>query len=422
MIDSPSILTPFHLATPNPPLHYPKYLQDEGDPEFRPQERTPTASRDRPNSPTPQMTVASDIRPPTQTHQRPSAAQNGHHQQSIGAPKNNCCGQQNLVFYRLGHQPGVTTKSVNQDDSAFDTLNRSDLASTLYVLSILKSMTAAVCVQNVHKVYNNVHVVKDLSLTIEPGESFGLLGPNGAGKSTTIRMLTTLTKPSEGHLVVAGQDVQQSPLEVRRQIGVVLQQTSVDGDLSVWENMELHGRMHHIPNPQRQRRIQDWLAFVDLGDRRDSKVKTLSGGMKRRLQIARALLHEPQILFLDEPTVGLDPQARRRLWEIIRSLNQQGMTMLLTTHYMEEVESLCTRIGILDEGRLIELGTLAELRRRHGEGIVMKQQGDRWEYRFFPTLVEANHYLDRQPDKTGMMTRSSNLEDIFVELTGRNLD
>jgi ABC-2 type transport system ATP-binding protein len=209
---------------------------------------------------------------------------------------------------------------------------------------------------------------------------------------------------------------------VRREIGVVLQQTSVDGDLTVWENMEFHGRMHHIPNPQRQKRIDEWLGFVELGDRRDSKVKTLSGGMKRRLQIARALLHNPRILFLDEPTVGLDPQTRRRLWEIIRSLNQQGMTMLLTTHYMEEVEYLCNRIGILDQGKLIELGTLDEFRRKHGEGIVMKQKGDRWEYQFFPTLAAANDYFDQQPDKTGMMTRPSNLEDIFVELTGRNLD
>jgi len=222
--------------------------------------------------------------------------------------------------------------------------------------------------------------------------------------------------------VVAGYDVQRDPTDVRRQIGVVLQQTSVDGDLTVWENMELHGRMHHIPNPQRQKRIDEWLGFVELGDRRDSKVKTLSGGMKRRLQIARALLHNPQILFLDEPTVGLDPQTRRRLWEIIQTLNQQGMTMLLTTHYMEEVEFLCHRIGILDQGKLIALGTLEELRHQHGEGILMRQTGDRWDYQFFPTLAEANHYFEQQPDKTGMMTRPSNLEDIFVELTGRNLD
>jgi ABC-2 type transport system ATP-binding protein len=161
---------------------------------------------------------------------------------------------------------------------------------------------------------------------------------------------------------------------------------------------------------------------VELADRRDDLVKTLSGGMKRRLQIARALLHQPKILFLDEPTVGLDPQTRRRLWEIVLDLNQQGMTMLLTTHYMEEVEYLCDRIGIMDNGKLISLGTLQQLRSQHGEGLVMKQVGERWKYLFFPTLEQANTYLDQQPDKTGMMVRSSNLEDIFVELTGRQLD
>ncbi|MBE9076670.1 ABC transporter ATP-binding protein [Romeria aff. gracilis LEGE 07310] len=283
-------------------------------------------------------------------------------------------------------------------------------------------MVAAVSLQNVHKVYNNSCVVNDLSLTIQTGEIFGLLGPNGAGKSTTVRMLTTLTQQTQGDIVVAGYDVSRQPAQVRRQIGVVLQQTSVDGDLSVWENMEFHGRMHHIPSPQRQQEIDRWLDYVELSQRRAEKAKQLSGGLKRRLQIARALLHQPKILFLDEPTVGLDPQTRRRLWEMIRELNQQQrMTMLLTTHYMEEVEYLCDRIGILDQGQLIELGTLAELRHRHGEGIVMKQKGDRWEYLFFPTLQAANQYLDEQPDKTGMMTRPSNLEDIFVELTGRNL-
>lgn len=282
--------------------------------------------------------------------------------------------------------------------------------------------THAVCVQNVHKVYNNTSVVDDLTLTIPPGEIFGLLGPNGAGKSTTIRMLTTLTQPTQGDMVVAGYDVLRQPLGVKQKIGVVLQQTSVDGDLTVWENMEFHGRMHHIPQPQRREVISRWLDYVALTERRDDLVKTLSGGMKRRLQIARALLHEPEILFLDEPTVGLDPQTRRRLWEIIRGLNQQGMTMLLTTHYMEEVEYLCDRIGIMDRGKLIEMGTLAELRQAHGEGLLMTQSGDRWSYQFFPTVAEAERYLAQQPEKSGRMVRPSNLEDIFVELTGRNLD
>ncbi len=283
-------------------------------------------------------------------------------------------------------------------------------------------MNVAVSLQNVRKLYHNTPVVEDLSFTIEAGEMFGLLGPNGAGKSTTIRMLTTLTKPSQGQIEVAGFDVVRQPLQAKQNIGVVLQQTSVDGDLSVWENMELHGRLHHIRNPQRQKSINQWLEYVELADRRDDAVKTLSGGMKRRLQIARALLHQPQILFLDEPTVGLDPQTRRRLWEIILDLNKQGMTMLLTTHYMDEVEYLCNRIGIMDSGNLISLGTLSQLKSQHGEGLVMKQVGDRWEYLFFPDLAQANAYLDRQSDKTGMMVRPSNLEDIFVELTGRQLD
>ncbi|MFH7030399.1 MAG: ABC transporter ATP-binding protein [Heteroscytonema crispum UTEX LB 1556] len=283
-------------------------------------------------------------------------------------------------------------------------------------------MTAAVYLENVYKIYNKVPVVNDLSFTIEAGEMFGLLGPNGAGKSTTIRMLTTLTKPTQGRIEVSGYDVVSQPMLTKQSIGVVLQQISVDADLTVWENMEFHGRLHHIANPQRQKLINQSLEYVELADRRDDLVKTLSGGMKRRLQIARALLHQPQILFLDEPTVGLDPQTRRRLWEIIRDLNKQGMTMLLTTHYMDEVEYLCDRIGIMDGGKLISLGTLQQLRSTYGEGLVIKQVGDRWEYVFFPTLEQANIYLDRQKDKTGMMVRPSNLEDIFVELTGRQLD
>ena len=283
-------------------------------------------------------------------------------------------------------------------------------------------MSPAVSLQNVYKTYDKVPVVNDLSFTIESGEMFGLLGPNGAGKSTTIRMLTTLTKPTEGKIEVAGYDVVHNRQQVKQNIGVVLQQISVDTDLTVWENMELHGRLHHIPNPGRQRMINQWLEYVELAERRDALAKTLSGGMKRRLQIARALLHQPKILFLDEPTVGLDPQTRRRLWEIIRDLNKQGMTMLLTTHYMDEVEFLCDRIGIMDSGKLIELGTLQQFRQQHGEGLVMKQVGDRFEYQFFPDLTEANAYLETLPDKTGIMVRPSNLEDIFVELTGRQLD
>lgn len=279
-----------------------------------------------------------------------------------------------------------------------------------------------IVLDKVFKYYNDVPVVNGLSLTIHQGEMFGLLGPNGAGKSTTIRMLTTLTNPSQGRITVAGYDVSQQAQMVKQYIGVVLQQTSVDPDLTVWENMEFHARLHHIPQPDRQKLIQQWLDYVELSDRKDSMVRTLSGGMKRRLQIARALVHQPQILFLDEPTVGLDPQTRRRLWEIIKDLHGKGMTILLTTHYMEEAEFLCDRLGIMDAGQIIEMGSPSELRQRHGTAVVIKQSEQGLETKFFPDLASAEAYLAQQPDKRGMMIRDSNLEDIFVELTGRKLD
>ncbi|ERN41975.1 ABC-type multidrug transport system, ATPase component [Rubidibacter lacunae KORDI 51-2] len=283
-------------------------------------------------------------------------------------------------------------------------------------------MGPAISLQDVRKVYDRVPVVEGLSFAIQPGEMFGLLGPNGAGKSTTIRMLIALTRPSQGLVEVAGFDVTRHPARVKANIGVVLQQTSVDTELTVWENMEFHGRMHHIPNPRRRKAISQWLEYVQLEDRRDSLVKTLSGGMKRRLQIARALLHDPSILFMDEPTVGLDPQTRLRLWEIVRDLNGNGKTILLTTHYMEEAAFLCDRIGIMDAGKFIESGTLAELRQKYGEGLIVKQTADRLTSELFPTLEAASQHLDSLPDRTGVMCRPSNLEDIFVELTGRRLD
>jgi len=272
------------------------------------------------------------------------------------------------------------------------------------------------------KLYNQVPVVNQLSLTIPQGEMFGLLGPNGAGKSTTIRMLTTLTSPSAGRIEVAGFDVVKQAQQVKRHIGVVLQQVSVDPDLTVWENMEYHARLHHIPQPDRRQLIQQWLDYVELSDRAQSMVKTLSGGMKRRLQIARALVHQPQVLFLDEPTVGLDPQTRRKLWEIIRDLHSKGMTILLTTHYMEEAEFLCDRIGIMNAGQIIEMGSPEELKQKHGKAVVIQQNDLATTTKFFPDIQSAQAFFDTVSDKRGMMVRDTNLEDIFVELTGRKLD
>lgn len=298
----------------------------------------------------------------------------------------------------------------------------SQYASDTPVNSLESIMTDAISLQNVYKFFGSTPAVNDLSFTLKTGEMFGLLGLNGAGKSTTIRMLTTLTRPTKGSIQVAGYSVPEQAAQVKSKVGVVLQQMSLDGDLSAWESLEFHACLHHIPNPRRKQRIEHWLNYVQLADRRRDPVKTLSGGMKRRLQIARALLHEPEILFLDEPTVGLDPQTRRRLWEIISGLNEQGMTILLTTHYMEEAESLCNRIGIMSAGKLISLGTMDEFRQQHGQGLVERRTGDRWNHEFFPTLAKAQAYLEEQPNKTGLMVRPSNLEDIFVALTGYRLD
>lgn len=285
--------------------------------------------------------------------------------------------------------------------------------------------TAAIELEQVYKRFGETAVVKNLSLAIAKGEMFGLLGPNGAGKSTTVRMLTTLTAPSDGTVQVMGHNVTNDPVAVRQSIGVVLQQISLDNDLTAWENLEFHGRMHHMPRRDREARISQWLGYVQLSDRRDAKVRTLSGGMKRRLQIARALLHEPQVLFLDEPTVGLDPQARRLLWDIIRDLNQQGMTILLTTHYMEEAESLCQRVGIMNQGELLRVAPPKALLEEFGEAMVVRYPIDREgkpDYHFCRDMTAANHYVDSQTDRTGLMVRPSNLEDVFVSLTGTILD
>ncbi|GAI30615.1 unnamed protein product, partial [marine sediment metagenome] len=216
------------------------------------------------------------------------------------------------------------------------------------------------------KIYGEVKAVEDLNLEVRSGEIFGFLGPNGAGKTTTIRILTTLTKPTSGHAWVNGFDVLREPVKVRNLFGVVQQHISLDRDLTVRENMELHARLHHLKPSERRQRIAELLDYVELAEQANHLVEKLSGGMKRRLMIARALMHRPKLLFLDEPTVGLDAQTRRRLWELIRRMNLNGTTVLLTTHYIEEAEALCGRVGIIHQGHLIALGSPLELRQRLG--------------------------------------------------------
>ncbi|MDD6382470.1 ABC transporter ATP-binding protein [Mitsuokella sp.] len=206
--------------------------------------------------------------------------------------------------------------------------------------------------------------VRDLSFSVGKGEIFGLLGPNGAGKTTTIRMMTMQTQPTSGKIIYNGLDTAKAPQAIKSYLGVVPQHINFDQDLTVGENLELHARLHHMNRKERQQRIAELLDYVELGDVIHDGVRRLSGGMKRRLLIVRALIHHPQILFLDEPTVALDPQVRRRIWDLVRGMAARGVTVFLTTHYIEEAEALCDRVAILSKGELVDLDSPAHLREK----------------------------------------------------------
>ena len=215
------------------------------------------------------------------------------------------------------------------------------------------------------KQFGEVTAVNDVSFDVARGEIFAFLGPNGAGKTTTISMLTTLLPPTSGTLELDGLDPTTQPNEVRRRIGVVFQDPSLDGELTAWENLELHGVLYGVPRKTRHQRGEALLRTFDLWDRRDALVKTFSGGMKRRLEIARGLLHTPKVLFLDEPTLGLDPQSRHQMWTHVRNLNEtEHVTVFLTTHYMDEADRVADRIAIIDHGRIVAIGSAAELKAR----------------------------------------------------------
>jgi ABC-2 type transport system ATP-binding protein len=277
--------------------------------------------------------------------------------------------------------------------------------------------------ENLTKRYGDVRAVEDLNLKVHSGEIFGFLGPNGAGKTTTIRVLTTLTKPTSGRAWVSGFDVVKEPDKVKEVIGVVQQHVSLDRDLTVRENMEFRARLHHLGSSERRQRIDELLAYVGLTEQADRIVETLSGGMKKRAMIVSSLMHRPKLLFLDEPTVGLDAQTRRRLWDLIRHLHLDGTTIFLTTHYIEEAEALCQRVGIIHQGRLIDLGKPIELRQRLGlvavETLVNNKET---RYQYFADRAAATSFVQNlPPDVKTIIIRESNLEDVFVELTGRKV-
>jgi ABC-2 type transport system ATP-binding protein len=236
-----------------------------------------------------------------------------------------------------------------------------DFASQKLILASTRSMNI-IEVQNLTKKFRGFTAVNDISFSVPEKEIFAFLGPNGAGKSTTIKMLTTLLKPTSGKLTLNQFDIRTQPDQVRKSFGIVFQDQSLDDELTAYENMEFHGVLYGVPAKLRRERIQKLLELVELWDRRNKLVKTFSGGMKRRLEIARGLLHHPKVLFLDEPTLGLDPQTRNHMWNYIKDLNQnEGITVFFTTHYMEEANRVAHRIAIVDHGEIVAIGTSAEL-------------------------------------------------------------
>jgi ABC-2 type transport system ATP-binding protein len=250
-------------------------------------------------------------------------------------------------------------------------------------LTLADKNMAIIEAKNIIKRFDDFTAVDNISFSVRKGEIFAFLGPNGAGKTTTIKMLTTLLNPTSGQMRLAGFDPVSQRREARRVFGIVFQDPSLDDELTAYENMEFHGVLYNVPKIIRRSRIEELLNFVELWERRDDLVKHFSGGMKRRLEIARGLLHHPEILFLDEPTLGLDPQTRNHIWSYIKNLNRdEGITVFFTTHYMEEAERVAERIAIIDYGKIVVQGSPAELKEK---------------------------------------TNSASLEDAFLALTGRDM-
>jgi len=283
-------------------------------------------------------------------------------------------------------------------------------------------MSKMIEIAGLNKEYSGKKVVDGLNLEVGQGELFGFLGPNGAGKTTTIRILTTLTKPSSGRVLINGIDVARDPARVKSEFGVVQQHLSLNRDLTIGENLELHARLHHLPAEERRARIADLLDYVALSEHADYLVDDVSGGMKRRAMIARALIHRPKLLFLDEPTVGLDAQTRRKVWDLIRRMNLEGTTVFLTTHYIEEAEALCQRVGVLHHGKIIAIDSPLNLRRKLGMiAVEINESGNGTKYRYFPDRARASEFIQTLPNTERMVMRESNLEDVFIELTGQKV-
>jgi len=307
----------------------------------------------------------------------------------------------------------------------------------------------AIEVESLTKRFDGTLAVDSVDLTVQKGEIFGLLGPNGAGKSTIIKMLTTMLQPTSGRARVWGFDIVRERSRVRSSIGVVFQDPSVDGKLTAYENLDFHGRMYAMPSARRKDRIEEVLELVDLTSKAEVLLEEFSGGMRRRLEIARGLMHLPHVLFLDEPTLGLDAQTRRHIWDYIREMNrQEGITVVITTHYMDEADSLCDRVAIIDNGKIVAMDAPAILRDSIGADIISLQlaegedvllqalQGLEWVRSvesFNGNLnLGVDHGQARIPDVVllacgaGVAIRSvalhqPTLEDVFLKYTGKSM-
>jgi len=321
-----------------------------------------------------------------------------------------------------------------------------DTAATVPSAATAAASDAAVSVNGLVKRYDLLEAVRGIDFEVAAGEIFGFLGPNGAGKSTTINMLCTLVRPSGGAALVAGHDVVTERDEVRRNIGLVFQDTTLDGYLSAEQNLRLHAELYGVPRELVGERMRQVMEMVGLWDRRDSRVNTFSGGMKRRLEIARGLLHSPRVLFLDEPTVGLDPQTRSSIWRYIRELKErEDITIFLTTHYMDEAE-YCDRIAIMDQGRIIVLDTPEALKAKVGKDRVQIHTDDdqlaiaalRERFQIEATMAEGavtfgvpdgGQFVPRlfdewdpaHPSIRGVSVTRPSLDDVFMSYTGTTI-
>ncbi len=302
-------------------------------------------------------------------------------------------------------------------------------------------MSSVLSAQNLSKSYGGHRVVDGISLSLNKGECFGLLGPNGAGKTTTLRLLLGLIIPDGGELSLLDHPVPQQAREARLRVGVVPQMDNLDPDFTVTENLLVYGRYFGLKDAELRARLPDLLEFANLTNKRDARVPTLSGGMKRRLTLARALVNDPEVIFLDEPTTGLDPQARHLIWQRLRELTARGKTLLLTTHFMDEAERLCHRLAVMDNGRIISQGTPRELIAQNIEPQVVEVFGEfaadwahnhaaRHAQRFEVSGESVFCYTDdAQPllqelqklPELRYLHRPANLEDVFLKLTGREM-